>query len=213
MGSVASYSSRLKILQRQAAALASAGPSLAALLDQEASRLILTSEASRLRALRSSIRQELDWARSVEDAARYGHSKAKLTSSLVGLGVGIAIKMTTQDKHLRAFSYHLLKNLGGKEFPFGTVMVCIGPRGMPDDVAVISISRLARESDREESQVTEELEGRGCLLFSERAFSLLMDKLTDDVQEGRLALPISTGRLPQIERPSSLKPVARSLCG
>lgn len=198
MEGLTSSNAHVRSLQLRAAALASAGPSLAALIDAEASRLRWKDEASRLVAWRSSIMQELAWARSMEDAASYGESQARLMISLGELVVGGAIRMATEDKRWRAFSDHLLNNIGGKGRPFGTVMVCIGPRGVPDDVSAISISELARESGREEPQVIGALERHGYLLLSERAFSLLMDRLGGDIQEGRLSLPIPTEKLSEL---------------
>ncbi len=162
-------------------------------------------EASRLMELHSSISQQLDRAKSLESAASYSHSRAKLITSLVGLGMGVAIKMTSEDKRAQAFSDHLLRNLGGKQRPFGMVFVCIGPKGLPDDVEVVSVSGLARESNREESEVINELRRRGCLLLSEQAFSLLIDKLVKGIQEGRLLLPISAEKLAEINTSSFLK--------
>jgi hypothetical protein len=188
----------LKNLRSQAEGLTSASLALTALFDEETSRLNRLDEASRLKALRFSIRQQLNRAKSSEDAASYGHSKAKLITSLVGLGVGIAIKMTSKDERSSAFSDHLLKNLGGKERPFGTILVCIGPKGLPDDVQVVSISELAREVDREESKVIIALRENGYLLLSEEAFSRLIDRLTTDVLEGWLTLPVPTEKLAEI---------------
>jgi hypothetical protein len=76
---------------------------------------------------------------------------------------------------------------------------------MPEDVQVVSISRLARASKREESEVINELQGRGCLLFSEKAFSLFIDKLAPDVQEGRLDLPVFREKLMEIRRQTSIR--------
>ena len=106
--------------------------------------------------LYSSIRQQLEQAKSLEIAASSGHSKAKLVTSLAGLAVGIGIRMASENKRALAFSDHLLKNLGGKERPFGTVFVSIGPKGLPDDVQVVSVSELARESNREESEANQQ---------------------------------------------------------
>jgi len=122
-----------------------------------------------------------------------------------GLAVGGIIKVTSKDKGLLAFSDHLLRNLGDKERPFGTILVCIGPKGLPDDVGVISISELARESNREESEVISKLREGGHLLFSEEAFSRLIDRLTTDVQEGRLLLPVPTEKLAEIRTTSWVK--------
>lgn len=205
MESLTSHSAHLRNLQSQARELTSVGLSLSTLFAEEASRLNRKDEASVLIALHSSILLQMDRAKSLESAASYGHSQAKLITSLLGLGVGVAIKMTSKDKGLLAFSDHLLKNLGGKRRPFGMVFVCIGPKGLPNDVGVVSVSGLARESKREESEVINKLRERGYLLFSEKAFSVLIDKLTDDVQEGRLILPVSTEKLSQIKTSSSSK--------
>jgi len=93
----------------------------------------------------------------------------------------------------------------GKRRPFGTVLVSIGPKGLPDDVQVVSISELARQSNRQESEVISELREHGHLLFSEEAFSRLIDRLTSDVQEGRLLLPVPTEKLAEIRTTSWVK--------
>ena len=198
-------SAYLKNLRYQVRKLTTASLSLANVFAEEAVRLNWRDEASRLEALYLSIRQQLDRAKRNEDAASYGHSKARLMISLGGLAVGGTIKMVSKNEQLLAFSEDLLNSLGGKRRPFGTVLTCVGPKGMPDDVQVISISRLARESNREESEVMNELRIGGCLLFTEKAFSLLIDKLTCDVQEGRLFLPISTEKLTETKTSSCLK--------
>jgi hypothetical protein len=205
MGSLISHSTYLRSLQRQARKLTSENLSLANLFAEESSRLNQQDEASRLKALYSSIRQQLDEAKSLEIAASYGHSKAKLVTSLAGLVVGVTIRMASEDKRALAFSDHLLENLGGKRCPFGTVLVSIGPKGLPDDVQVVSISELARQSNRQESEVISELRERGHLLFSEEAFSRLIDRLTSDVQEGRLLLPVPTEKLAEIRTTSWVK--------
>jgi len=201
----------LKNLRYQAVKLTSTGLSLTKLFAEEASRLNRRDEASRLRALYLSIRQQMDWAKSSEDAAKYGHSQANLIISLGGLAVSGIIKMVSRNKELSTFSDYLLTSLTGKRPPFGRVLVCIGPKGLPDDVGVVSISQLARESSREESEVIKELKGRGHLLLSEKVFSLLFDKLINDVQEGRLHLPISTGKLAETKTSSCLKLEAKKL--
>jgi hypothetical protein len=198
-------SAYLKDLRYQVRKLTTASLSLTNLFAEEAVRLNWRDEASRLKALHSSIRQQLDWVKSNEDAASYGHSKAKLIISLGGLAMGRISKVVSKNEQLLAFSDDLLNSLAGKQRPFGTVLICVGPKGMPDDVQVVSISRLARESNREEPEVINELQRRGCLLFSEQAFSLLIDKLTRDVQEGRLFLPISTEKLTGTRTSSCLK--------
>ncbi len=205
MESLTSHSACLRNLQRQAKELTSDSLSLANLFAEESSRLNRQDEVSRLKALHSSIVKQMDEARRLESAASYGHSKARLITSLAGLAVGVGIRMASEDKRALAFSDHLLRNLGGKESPFGTVLVSVGPKGLPDDVQVVSISELARESNREESEVMSKLQERGHLLFSEEAFSRLIDRLTTDVQEGRLLLPVPIEKLAEIRTSSWVK--------
>ena len=176
MESLTSHSACLRNLLCHAMDLTSDSLLLANLFAEESSRLHREDKASHLKALYSSIRKQMDGVKRLESAARHGHSKAKLIISVGGLAVGGIIKMTSKDKGLLAFSNHLLRNLGGNEPPFGTVLVHIGPKGLPDDVGAISISELARESNRAESEVISKLRERGHLLLSEEAFSRLINR-------------------------------------
>lgn len=206
MAGLTARTTYLKNLRRQARKLTSTGLALISLFAEEASRLKRKDEVSRLKALYSSIKQQLERVKSGEDAASYGHDKADLIFSVGGLALSSAIKMVSKDKCLSALAGHLLGSLSNKERPFGTVLVCIGSKGLPDGVEVVSISQLARESDRQECEVINELQERGYLLFSEEAFSLLIDRLVDGVLEGRLLLPISMEKLTEIKTASYLEP-------
>ena len=199
------HSGYLKNLWRQARGLTSASLSLTNLFAEEAIHLNRKDEASRLKALHSFIKQQLDREKSREDAASYGHSQANLIFSLGGLAASGIIEMVSKNKRQSATAGHLLQSLNNEQRPFGRVLVCIGPKGMPDDVQVVSISQSARESNRPESEVTNEFQERGCLLFSEKELSLLIDRLVDDVREGRLCLPISREKLSKITASSKAK--------
>jgi hypothetical protein len=205
------HNTYLKNLKHQVRRLTSAGLSLITLFAEEANRLSREDEALRVKALYSSIRQQLDLAKRSEDAASYGHSQANLIFSLGGLAASSIIGMVSKNKRRSATAGHLLQSLNNEQPPFGRVLVCIDPEGLPDDVRVVSISKLARESNRPESEVIYELQERGCLLFSEKEFSLLIDRLVDDVREGRLCLPISREKLFDITLQSKSKLGARKV--
>lgn len=198
----------LKNLKHQAKRLTSAGLSLINLFAEEANRLHREDEALRLKALCSSISQQLDGAKRSEDSARYGQSQADVISSLGVLALGGIIKMTSENKRLSSFADYLLESPNNKERPFSKVLVCVGSRGLPDDVLAVSISQSARESNRQEFEVIHELQERGCLLFSEKEFSVLIDRLVADVRKGRLRLPISGEELSRItaSNKSKLRP-------
>lgn len=199
-----SLHTHLKNLHHQARRLTSTGLSLITLFAREANRLNREDEASRLKALYSFIKQQLDRAKSSEDVASDGHIQAGLISSLGGLALGGIVKQVSKNKRISAFADHLFEMPTSEERPFGTVLICIGPMGLPDDVRVVCISKLARESNRPESGVIKEMQEPGCLLFDEKAFSLLIDRLVDDVRNGRLRLPISRETLSQVMMSSKL---------
>jgi hypothetical protein len=181
---------------------------LITLLEKEANRITREDEARRLKALCSSIIHQLYLAKENEDTARYGQNKAEMKSTLGMFALGGMIKLVSKNKRLLSFADHLLDSLIDDERPFGNVSVCIGSKGIPDDVRVVSISRLARESNRAESEVIRELQKRGCLLFSEKDFSLLIEKLVVDIQGGRLRLPVSCDAISQATVSNTTKLIA-----
>ena len=198
MGSLKPFHGRLENLQCKAKSLTATGLALTNLLAEEASRLNRWDEASRLRTLYFSIRRQLERVKNGEDAASYGYSQANLIVSLGGLAIGGMIKTASKNKQLSAFADYLLKSPTDKERPFGLILICIGPKGLPDDAGVVSISQLARESNRPELEIINKLQEGGYLLFNEKTFSLLIDRLIDDVREGRLRLPVSREKLFEI---------------
>jgi len=181
----------LKNLKHQARRLTSTLLSLITLFDEEEARLNRQDEVSRLEVFYSFISQLLDVTKRSEDSASYSQTKGDLISSLGIFTLGGIVKRVSKNKQLTAFADSLLESPTSKNLPFGLIRICIGLKGLPDDVRVVSISKLARESNRLESEIIHELEQRGCLLFSEDKFSLLINKLSDDVRKGRLCLPIS----------------------
>ncbi|MBM2831823.1 MAG: hypothetical protein HW414_875 [Dehalococcoidia bacterium] len=211
MADMSALHGHLKNLKHQAMEMASTVLSLGAVLTEEANRLGREDEVSRLKTLYSSIRHQLDLAKRDEASASYSQSRVNLMLSVGGLVASGIIEMVSENKQASATTGRLLQSLADKQRSFGTVLVCVGPNGLPDDVRVVSISKLARESNRQEFEVVKELQERGCILFSDQAFSLLINRLIDDVREGRLCLPISRGKLSEITLSSQSKLRAKKM--
>ena len=174
--------------------LTETGLALNALFTGEETRLSREDEASSLIAVYRAIAEESQRLKQVEASASRGHSQASLVLFLGELAV---TAMFSKGKRLSAIADYLLQAPTDKQ-SFGLVMVCIGPRGLPDDAGVISISQLIRESNRPQPEIMNNLQKDGYLLFSEEAFSLLIDRLIIDVREGKLHLPVSRGKLVEI---------------
>jgi hypothetical protein len=149
--------------------------------------------------------EQLEQIKRDEDSARYADSRVNLRISMIGIGVAAGRAALAKNNRLSKIS-DSLKTSVVKKLPFGSVMVCIGPKGLPGDAKAISISRLSRESKRPEYEVVNELQKRGHLLLSKEAFSQLIDKLVDDIRKGRLHLPISGEKLPEIKKSGMIKP-------
>ena len=167
----------------------------------EAERLTREDEAQRLKAVYAVVAQELEQSSMLEAAASCGQAEADLIMTLGGLAARAIVAATTRSPRARNLVHDVFDQSASKRRPFGTVMVRVGPKGLPDDVRVVSISELARESNRLEGAIIQELRKGGCLLFSQEAFSRLIDKLVIDVGEGRLRLPVSAEKLLESETP------------
>jgi hypothetical protein len=207
--SLKSFQDYLKDLRHQASKLTSAGLSLNILFTEEAIRLSREDEASRLRSSYRAIVEQLEQIKRDEDSASYVDSRVNLRISMIGIGVAAGRAAVAKNNRLSRIS-DSLKTSVVKRLPFGSVMVCIGPKGLPGDAKAISISRLARESKRPEYEIINELQKRGHLLLSKEAFSQSIDKLVDDIRKGRLHLPIPMEKLSEIRTSGMIKPEAKN---
>ena len=202
MESLKSFHDHLKNLQPQAKRLIETGLALNALFAGEETRLKREDEASSLRAACRAIMGQLQHLKGIEASASCRHSQANLVLSLGELAL---TAMVSKGKRLSAITDYLLHWPTDRQQPFRLVMICIGPNGLPDDARVVSISQLARESNRPEPEIMNKLQDDGYLLFSEEAFSLLIDRLVGDVCEGKLHLPVSREKLSEITGLNKLK--------
>lgn len=197
MEGLESFHAYVKNLCHQAGILAEASVSLSKSFEMEADRLTREDGAHRLKAIHAAVVEKLEWAKQLESAASYGYTKASWPFSIAGSVVKIIVA-ATENQRARNFVNEVFDTDANKKRPFGTVMVCVGLKGLPDDVRVVSISELARKSNLSDSETIQELQKRGYLLFSQEAFSRLIDKLVIDVREGRLHLPISSEKLLEV---------------
>jgi hypothetical protein len=193
----------VKDLQRQAARLRSTALFLISLFDEEEQWLDRIDEASRLEINRAYIDQQLLQVRRSEASKQYSHNQVDTVSTLGGFFVKNILKQVSKGSRLSTFIDRAYESASNKEHPYGNVLVRIGPEGLPDDVKAISISQLARESNRTETEVINDIQGRDQLLLDEISFHLLIEMLVDDVLGGRRRLPISLKQIAEIEASST----------
>ncbi len=178
---------KLKSLQKKATKLVSAAESLTILFDQEETRLKRKAEVTRLNLLRSAILQRAEQERGTEISASIGYKQGRL----IAQSAGLLITALSKNKKSQSVARSLLKEPAGEKRAFGTILIRIDKKGLPDGVDVVHISRLSRESNQSETEVINRLKQDGYLLLKEENFSRLIDKLIEEILEGCLALPVS----------------------
>lgn len=195
MEGLRSFRDRLKGLQPQSKRFIEAVVALNVLFAEEETRLGRQNEVSILEGVRLSIAKQLQELKNVETSVSHDYSAANHLLAPLG---SLIRAMVAGDNRQSTVKGHLLHESTDRQRPFGLVMVCIGSSGLPDSAGVVSVSQLARESNRTESEVVHSLHENGYLLFSGEVFSSLIDKLVADVRQGKLRLPVSNEKLAEI---------------
>ncbi len=192
---------KLKGLQKKAAKLVSTAESLTILFDQEETQLKKKDEVARLKLLRSVILQRAEQERSTEISASIGYKQRRL----IAQSAGLLITALSKNNKIQSVARSLREEPAGEKHAFGTILIRIDKKGLPDGVDVVHISRLGRESNQSETEVINRLKQTGCLLLKEENFSRLIDKLIEGILEECLALPVSIQTLSQILTPYPLR--------
>jgi len=177
--------------KEQTAALRPLGGTLA----REAERLSRYDQAMRLRSLKARVLHEVGNIREAEAIAGYVSTKVGLGFSAARLALGAFMTNVPSNRDVRWIGKLLLSGNPPRDKPFGTVIVAIRNEGLPGGVAVIPLSRLARESDRSESEVKASLQAEGNFLITVEDFGHLLGKLEKKVLDGTLTLPVTLEQL------------------
>jgi hypothetical protein len=195
MEGLESFHDGLKELQPQGKRLIETMVALNDLFVEEEIRQNREDEVSILVTAHRAVVEQLRELKHSETSARLGHYEVNLALFPIRLALaGIFSKNNMPS----AITDYVLRGPDDRHRAFGTVKVCVGPKGLPDDAKAVSISRSARDSNRLEPEVVNDMRENGYLLFSEGVFSSLIDTLITYVRQGKLRLPISREKLADI---------------
>lgn len=167
----------LNDLQKKAAKLVSAAESSTILFDQEEIRLKRKAEVTRLKLLHSTILQQVELERSTEISASIGYKQGRL----IAQSAGLIITALSKNNKVQSAARFLREESASEKRTFGTILIRIDKKSLPDGVDVVCISRLSRESNQSETEVINRLKKDGSLLLSEENFSRLIDKLVEGI--------------------------------
>ncbi|MBN2098469.1 MAG: hypothetical protein JW753_02615 [Dehalococcoidia bacterium] len=173
-------------------------------LDTEKEGLRRLHRAAQLDAIHNRVKREVELQRLMELASRCSYTEGKLVGALAMFGIGVFKANTGQvnQEPFLAGMRHSRDYLRKTE-PSGTIMVAVGSRGSLSDVRVVSISSIAREQRRPESEVVAAIEAEGSILMTPEAFFQLLHAQRQKVLTGSSkGLPM----LPRSEEPPDSKP-------
>ncbi len=168
---------------------------LALALDESNMRLIQHDQVVRLEVLKSRINEEVEDIKWMEAAAQTGYVRGTLLNSGLTFIFGSLFMNAIGRKDSLKIGAQMAGSVLSKTVPFGTVLIGIGKEGIPEDVKVIPVSRLARESNRSESEVKTSLKHDGYLLMASEVFTQALNKTKSEILDGSLSLPIKISEI------------------
>jgi len=181
--------------------------SLEKALAQEADYLRRHDQARCLDALQARVEKEVEDIRRMEIAeSLIFHKTTFISGVIIGALGSLGAALLGAQEHPLSVGAELAARDFARTKPFKTVMVAVGPGGVPDEVIVFSLSRCTRERNRTESGIAAAIESRGYSLMTPEHFSRFLEKIKEQVLEGNLTLPVANAR-------PSLKLSGRALNG
>lgn len=189
------FNRRLKELQCQLKRQTAAVQELGHVLDRCAKGVLQRDQAVCLQNLRERVMRKVEDAEIGEVVSSNEFNERKLTKGILTFAVGSMFAAARGGETPLSSGLGLVNSVLSESMPFGTVMVAIGRGGLPEDVEVVSLSRLARESKRSEAETRNGIQERGYVLITPLVFSALLTNLESKILDGSVSLPVSTEQI------------------
>jgi len=168
---------------------------LAATFVESNMQLIRHDQVARLEVLKYRINKEVEGIEQVESAAQTGYTKGALLDSGLTFVLGSLVMNAMGCKDSLKIAAQMAGSALSRKVPFGTVLIGIGKKGIPEDVRVIPVSRLARESKRSETDIEANLKRNGYLMMALEVFIQALDRVEREILDGSLSLPIKISKI------------------
>lgn len=145
--------------------------------------------------LKARVMREVEDAHMTEVLASKEFSKRQCIGGIVGFTAGTIFAAIDGRENPVSRGINVLQSTINEKAPFNTVLVAIGKNGLPDDVTVVPISALARQSNRNESEIMGNFAKDGYLLLDSWQFTRLIDNLKSKVLDGSTLLPMNVEKV------------------
>ncbi|MFC1861229.1 hypothetical protein ACFLYL_03000 [Chloroflexota bacterium] len=152
-------------------------------------------DVERLRVLKKRIMEQVEQLERREMAAKAGSNKASIFNIIAVFTAGTVLSAMYGNSDATQTGLKLAVSALNREVPFGTVLIAIGKQGLPKDVAIVPLSRLARDTNTSETNIRHDFEKQGYELMTPEVFYRLLDK-----EENKIATDDAASQV-DIEKP------------
>jgi len=194
METIASFEELIEIMSCELGQQVAAIKQLVVAFAESNIQLIRRDQVTRLRILKSRIMREVKDIERIESAAQSGSIKGVWFESGVNLVIGSLLAASSGRDPLDT-GMGMVESVLSKKVPYGTILIAIHEKGLPDDLKIVPVSRFARESNKTESEVETDWKHDGSLLMSPEKFAELLDKVEHGILDGSYSLPVGIDRL------------------
>ena len=104
-----------------------------------------------LKLLKSQIIKEVEYIKRMETAAERGYIQGTLIHSAVAFSFSSLFDTIMGLKNPIQLGVRAADGILNKKAPYGKVLIAVGKGGLPKDLKVVSVSRMAREFNISES--------------------------------------------------------------
>ena len=190
MESLTAYVQLLQTLRQRLVEQAEALTALKGVLALEAEHLRRHDQAVCLHDLGSRVMQEVEGTQQTESDAASSFKERRLIGGVMKFTLGALGAAVAGRQAPLSVGAQLASTEFERKQPYGTLLVAVGPGGIPDEVHVVAVSRLARESRKTEAEIEAALQAGGCLLVAPHSFFRVMEQLENAAARGVLTLPV-----------------------
>lgn len=195
MDSIADFEKWIGEIRSELAQQVATARQLAVAFSESYIQLTRHDQVNRLETLKSRIDREVEDVERMESAAQTGYVKGTMFNSGFAFAFGSFLMHSIGHKHPLRIGAQMAGSVLSKTVSFDNVLIGIGKEGIPKDVTVVPVSRLARESNRSESEVEANLKRDGYLLMTPQVFTQALDKVKSEILDGSLSLPIKISEI------------------
>ena len=196
METIADFGKRIQAMRSKLGEQTIAIQKLAVAIAESERQIGQRDQVTRLRILKSRILWEVENIRQMESAAQSSNNNITMFGRAPAAFIfGSIFTAATRHKDAYKTGVKLAESVLSKKVPYGTILIAIHEKGLPDDLKIVPVSRFARESNKTESEVETDWKHDGSLLMTPEQFAELLDKVESGILDGSYSLPVGIDRL------------------